>query len=407
MAPTPAAQDPISQLPPYAQDALTANMVFPGAGMGNVIMEANKPLATRYGIYTPQGNLLGGMMPPNALPINVDGQGKPSVEPLPGQLKATTDTTRAVEEGKAPFAFEPYTLAGGQTIGVPKNIASQGPEAIKKYVSGLVNGGVVPPKPSAAPKSDDPWANIPKIPQSTSIGQTTYDKNIAEGRAKAATALSEKYGAAAEQADQRISLNNQVMSLVDQADTGPGAATQAEVKSWLTKFAGIPEADFANTASATKALDKDLLNAATQKAKAQFGARITQQEVQLMLSRGSPNVDMPKAAIKYLVQADNAANAYTKQQASDLGKYLSAHGDPHQFEAWYSKSFPMTKALENVHLDTGKTESPKPAGTTGTTFNSLPPASQFKGRTIRDTTPGKLKKSDGLSWRAQKWRMSL
>jgi hypothetical protein len=335
---------------------MTANMVFPGAGMGNVIMEANKPLATRYGIYTPQGRLLGGMMPPNALPIKIGPDGQPSVEPLPGQLSATTATTEAAEKGKAPYAFEPYTTASGQTIGVPKSVAAKGPEAIKSYVSGLVGGGQAPTPPR--PNPADPWSSIPKISQSAGIGQSTYDKNIAEGRAKLASSLSEKYGAAAEQADQRISLNNQVLSLVDQADTGPGAATQAEVKSWLQKFANIPESDFANTASATKALDKDLLNAATQKAKAQFGARITQQEVQLMLSRGSPNVDMPKAAIKYLVDSDNAANNYAKRQAADLGRYLSENGDPHQFEAWYSKNFPLTSAVSQTHLNIGKPASP-------------------------------------------------
>ena len=78
-----------------------------------------------------------------------------------------------------------------------------------------------------------------------------------------------------------------------------------------------------------------------------------------MLSRGSPNVDMPKAAIKYLIESDNAGSTYQKQQASDLGKYLSMGGDPHQFEAWYSKTFPMTGAVSQVQLNAGKSAPPK------------------------------------------------
>lgn len=75
-----------------------------------------------------------------------------------------------------------------------------------------------------------------------------------------------------------------------------------------------------------------------------------------MLSRGSPNVDMPKAAIKYLVDSDNAGLNYQKKQSTDLGRYLSNGGDPYQFEGWYAKSFPLSAETSKVHLP----DSPKP-----------------------------------------------
>lgn len=154
-------------------------------------------------------------------------------------------------------------------------------------------------------------------------------------------------------------MNNQTLDLVNKSDTGPLAAKQADVKNWLNKYANIPESDFANTPSATIALQKDLVNAATQKAKQQFGSRITQSEVQLMLTRGAPNVDMTKAAIKYLVESDNAGLNYQKKQADDLGRYVSMGGDPHRFEAWYAKSFPMSEAVSQVHLSNGAKAEPQ------------------------------------------------
>ena len=77
---------------------------------------------------------------------------------------------------------------------------------------------------------------------------------------------------------------------------------------------------------------------------------MTQSEVMLMLSKGAPNIDMTKAAMKYLVDTDNAGAKYQIQQSGDLGKYLSSGGDPMRFESWYSTKFPMTKATEPIHM---------------------------------------------------------
>jgi hypothetical protein len=197
------------------------------------------------------------------------------------------------------------------------------------------------------------FANIPKLAVPTGIGQSTYNQETQKSQAEAASKTQENLGSLANAANQKISLNNQALSLLDKSDIGPGASLSADLKSIIAKYVpGVSEASFQNTPSATLALQKDLLNAATAKAKAQFGARITQQEVQLMLSKGSPNVNMPKAAIQYLIQSDNAAANYDIQKANDFGKYMSNGGDPYQFDGWYAKNFPLANDTAQVHLKT-------------------------------------------------------
>lgn len=51
-------------------------------------------------------------------------------------------------------------------------------------------------------------------------------------------------------------------------------------------------------------------------------------------------------------------------------------------------------------IKTAGGEASEPTGNNRNTFAALPPASQFKGRSIRDTTTGKLLRSDGMSWKA-------
>jgi len=201
---------------------------------------------------------------------------------------------------------------------------------------------------------NDPWESMPKLQQPEGIGQTTFNREIAVKQGESAAKIADKFGTEAEAANGRKALNEQALSLVDKADTGPGAATIADVKNLLVSRFGVPEADFANTPSATLSLQKDLLNSATAKAKAQFGSRMTQSEVMLMLSKGAPNVDMTKAAIKYLINTDNAVADYQIQRANDYGTYINKGGDPMRFDAWYSRVFPQSAAVSAIHLPNEK-----------------------------------------------------
>ena len=230
----------------------------------------------------------------------------------------------------------------------------------------------------------DPWLTAPKIQNPQGYGMTPYQKGTSENQAKAALEMTNKYGEIAAQSNQRKAFNDQALSLVDSADTGFAAARQADVKNILVKIVpGLTEESFANTPSATIALQKDLVNAATQKAKQQFGARITQSEVMLMLQKAAPNADMPKAAIKYLLNSDNAQLDYQTQQANDLNRYLSQGGDPQKFEAWYAKAFPLTNHLSGVHLQP-KGDAAKP----GLQFTREEIDTEMRRRGLKGTSNG-------------------
>lgn len=259
------------------------------------------------------------------------------------------------EAARAPYEFHEVTTGAGAKVPVSTQQLMAG--ALRSSApanSGVATVTVTQPSKQAQAGPQDPWATVPKLQMPGGIGQTTYDAERQHESGQLSIDLAKKYGEAATAANQRIALNNQALGLVDQSDTGPGAARIADVKNILVSRFNVPESDFDNTPSATTALQKDLLNSAVQRAKQQFGARITQQEVMLMLSKGAPNVDMPKAAIKYLINSDNAMNQYAIQQANDFGRYTNSGGDPTQFDAWYSRAFPANNAIAGVHLDTGK-----------------------------------------------------
>lgn len=322
--------------------------------------------------------------PQNGIQTNYGPNG-PNAAPVPGYIPAMQGITGAQEAAKLPYETVPVMQASGATVQLPKaQIPGIGqppgamppagapmpappsgampnsalPTDASGALTGIPDNEVQKAQAAGVTVKSDPWATMPKMAQPQGMGQSTFQRSIAEGAGKAASDLSKKYGDAANTANQRMATNNQALEMVDRADTGPLAAKIGDVKNWLTSRFGVPESDFENTPSATQALQKDLVNAATQRAKQQFGSRITQSEVMLMLTRGAPNVDMTKAAIKYLVGTDNAQAQYSIKQANDLGEYLNRGGDPMRFEGWYSQAFPQTNAVAQVKLNTG-TPSPQ------------------------------------------------
>lgn len=262
-------------------------------------------------------------------------------------------TEGAKEAAKAPFEIHMVKLADGREIPVSTQQLVAGlrggssPNAAAPASSGVASLTVTQPSTNAAPT--DPWVTVPKRATPTGMGQTTFDQAMQGEQAKDAGELAKKFGGEASIANQRMALNNQALSLVDQADTGPGATQIADIKNLLTSRFGVSEDAFQNTPTSTQVLNKDLLNAATQKAKQIYGARMTQSEVMLQIHEGAPNVDFTKGAIKFLLNTDNKGAQYSIQQANDLGKYVQMGGDPQQFEGWYAKSFPLTQAIGSVH----------------------------------------------------------
>jgi hypothetical protein len=334
---------PMKYLEQLAKDRAPQN-VRPGGSLAVLGPDGQYQAA----FYSPQ--LGPGIMPQR------DGKGNLSASQIPGFVSAATGIkgaeTSAVEAAKFPYS-EITTASGAKMPAFMAGVTPPGsaPSAPPQTSPRVASLEVTQPSQNATSQQSDPWATMPKRATPQGMGQTTFDKTMAEQQGGVATKLVEKYGAVADAANQRIALNNQALALVDKADTGPKAALIGDVKNWLVSRFNVPESSFENTPSATIALQKDLLNAATQRAKQQFGSRITQSEVMLMLSRGSPNVDMPKAAIKYLIDSDNAMSKYGIQQSADLGRYLQQGGDPMRFEGWHAQAFPAAHVLGDVKLN--------------------------------------------------------
>lgn len=272
--------------------------------------------------------------------------------------------------GMAPGAAQAIQQANqsealGKTLGSVQNVTNASGAVVPMLGSQLFGNGqsgagtstasAPNAPPGAAPQAaaaHDFFSDMPKIETPKGIGQTTIQKGFDDARVEAFKRLNEKYGTESEAANNKMALNNQILDLVDKADTGKGAAVTGQVKSWLVKM-GIPEGDFENTPSADQALQKDLTNLATQSAKSQFGAKITQAETMLMLSKASPNMDMTKAAIKFLVNSDNKAQQYLVDRSNDFNTAMKMGGDPTGFEPWYSKKKPLRQSLDQVKMDAG------------------------------------------------------
>ena len=294
------------------------------------------------------GGKAAGQSPYETVPVQSAGgatvpQFKTQLPGYPGGQPAQPNVSQSTQSGTLPPSVPPSDAQAFNFVN-----SAQGPASATMGPDGQMQTGVPVPQ-----EQNNPWATMPRRTVPQGMGQSTYDKQTAEHQAEATSKLAEKYGSQAQSADQRLAFNNQALDLVDKADNGTYATKIADVKNFLTSRVGIPEDRFQNTPSATLALQKDLVSAATQRAKQQFGSRITQNEVMLMLNKGAPNADMTKASIKYLLQSDNAQLGYAKQQAQDFGKYMQNGGDPYRFDSWYSSNFPMTKAIEGVQLKTG------------------------------------------------------
>lgn len=296
------------------------------------------------------GNV-GGQRPPVMTPPNLPPQ------PVAPQPQVAPPAPQQIQPGQPPAAAPTAPAMPSQSLQMPPYARPEPSLMARPAPPSNVQGTPLTAHPQSslgkAPIAD-PWVTMPKIQIPKGIGQSTLQEATSKNQAHAALELTTKYGEIAASSNQRKAFNDQALSLVDSADTGFAAARTADVKNILIKIVpGLTEDSFKNTPSATIALQKDLVNAATQKAKQQFGARLTQSEVMLMLQKAAPNADMPKAAIKYLLNSDNAQLDYQTQQANDLTKYLRNGGDPQAFESWYAKAFPLTRHVENVHLQQG------------------------------------------------------
>jgi hypothetical protein len=135
---------------------------------------------------------------------------------------------------------------------------------------------------------------------------------------------------------------------------------------------------------------KYLGNAALQGAKQQYGARMTQSEVQLQLNELSPSTHMTDDAITKLLATNSKSLQYTIQSGQLTRKYLGAGGDPQQFAEWREQYWPRSKTI-NEQATPGQQPSAPAAP-------QYPDAALNKGRSITNRATGTRMLSDGKRW---------
>jgi hypothetical protein len=124
----------------------------------------------------------------------------------------------------------------------------------------------------------------------------------------------------------------QIISAKGMPPTGIPGQLQMEISKW-TGGTGVNATNYQEVA-------KYLSNSALQNARATYGARMTQSEVQLQLNEMNPSLHMTPTAVGALVQ-ENARNAqYAIDSASRAPKFLAAGGDPQKFAQWNQQYFP-------------------------------------------------------------------
>lgn len=366
-----------SQFQPQGQGDIAAQLAryrrqgdaFAFAGLDPIAQSRYKlgmPTVSRGVSFNPSTGLpIAGFV--DNVPVRFDAQGSPQVIQS-GIPQAIADRAGAVAGAQAaatsPYKIEMTTDASGRQIPkflpqLPGYPGAQQPSpqpTIPAAVQAAADRGQpfvatqAPGQPvqfQQPPPAKDVWDAVPTIPQESGLGQTTQSKEMTVQRATVAKELSQEMGAVATANAQRIATNTQALDLVDKADTGAFAAHIQEYRNLLGSL-GVKSA--ADQAATDQALGKDLVNTALQKGKQLFGSRFTQSEVGIMLSRANPSPEMQKAAIKFLLETDNAMSQYGIQEALDFGKYLSKNGDPFLYKSWYATAMPMADVLKSVHL---------------------------------------------------------
>lgn len=197
--------------------------------------------------------------------------------------------------------------------------------------------------------------------------------------------LNDKYGNESDLADQRLAFNKEALGVLNGADTGPLTDDLTKLRAKALELGISPQwIPGAETVGDTQELKKFLLRNPLLNLKPTFGSKPAAAEFQVLAKDASPSPEMLKSTIARLVDLDSQQATYVKQRDADYGKYRSMNGDPARFEGWYSRAHSMEGAFKS---------NPK-----GSPMNELPPAGQYVGKRILDTTNNKYLRSDGKNW---------
>jgi hypothetical protein len=286
-----------------------------------------------------------------------DAQGNVvGVQGLPGHLGYQTALTGAETGAKEQNTPRMIPQGGGvEKLGYPPTPPALQPPPGQAPQSKYFGGAPPPPSmpqapPSSrapAPGSQEPWLqNLPKLQVPSTPGSTTdaFHQKLLTDAAVRHSELTQKFGNEADLADQKLQYNSQAMKYLAGAETGPSSNWLTEHRANLQEW-GVPDALIPGVGKTTDTmeLNKNLKQSALQGARSIFGSRMTQMEVKLQHDELSPSTSMTKDAIASLVQQDNIKANYAKQRANDYDKYVTAGGNPLQFEHYYSSKRPLTR----------------------------------------------------------------
>lgn len=320
------------------------------AGMTTGAEKANTPL------LVPQGGGRESLGYPGTPPALQPGAPPPLLAPPAGQTPPTGAPVGAPTGPAGPGGAAPAT-------GAPPGPAPGGPPAgaAPGAAPGAPSSSIVPPGTPMHPQHGVPaapigqaWQTIPKLSIPSTPGQSSdaYTMGKLEDAAKARTELTTTLGSQAQAANQTLELNKEAMSALPSADVGPLSAWLTGNRSSLLQM-GVPAnlIPESGTVTPTLELNKALTNAALQGAKNTFGSRMTQNEVKLQTEEMSPSAEMTRDAIGSLINQSNVKAKYVLQQGQDFQRYDSMHGDPTQFNTWYSTARPLTRFATIQNID--------------------------------------------------------
>jgi hypothetical protein len=310
-------------------------------------------------IYLPDGRIIRNpTLPAGMEPTTYDAQGNPQgAQNIPGVVPAM-GAQKGMETASQQQNTPRMIPQGGgvEKLGYPPTppALQNQPGQQGKYFGGAPPAPPMPqPPPSARapapgqPGAQEPWLqNIPKLQVPSTPGSTTdaFHQKLLTDAAARHSELTEKFGNEADLADQKMQYNAQAMKYLAGAETGPSSNWLTEHRANLKEW-GVPDALIpgSGTVTDTQELNKNLKQSALQGARSIFGSRMTQMEVKLQHDELSPSTSMTKDAIGSLIQQDNIKANYAKQRANDYDKYVTAGGNPLQFEHYYSSKRPLTR----------------------------------------------------------------
>lgn len=248
------------------------------------------------------------------------------VHAAPGAASALQNLEYAEERGKTlGGVVKVPTASGGEMVGLGDEV-----------FGGTKRPSYFPSTSRSTPADDGKLAGMPKLVISNASGSSPgiYDQKFFEHAAAKRAELSEKYGTAADLANQRNTLNMTALKSLSGAETGPASEFLTHMRGYLVE-SGLASQEQASKLNNTQELNKVLGQKAIRDGKDMFGSRYTQSEVGLMMNQLNPSTKMSHAVIKELTTQAMIKDAYEQTRANDYGEYIQRGGDPMRFESWY------------------------------------------------------------------------